>query len=41
MKIKTVKNHPTHYVWGVKGPHRVANKYKWITKGKKQGKKKE
>ena len=42
MKIKTVKNHPSHYVWGIKGPKKVANQYDgYGTKGApKQGKKK-
>jgi hypothetical protein len=43
MKIKTVKNHPALYVWGVKGPKKVANQYDGCGKKgmPKQGKKKE
>jgi hypothetical protein len=25
--MKTVKNNPSSYVWGVKNPQKVANKY--------------
>jgi hypothetical protein len=43
MKVKTTKVHPSHYVWGVKGPKRTANQYDGYGKKgmPKQGKKKE